>query len=123
MARLNNDIVKLTLDNTDFRRVILTQQHSQLVVMSIEPGDEIGEETHAVDQILVFVAGEGRAVLDGQESRVVAGHLVEVPAGTRHNFINTGTEPLKLYTIYAPPEEAPGTVHKTKAEAEAQHGH
>lgn len=119
MQNFNRNIADLAMQNSDFRRVILTQKHSQLVVMSIEPGDEIGEETHEVDQILVFVAGEGEAVLNGQKSRVEANHFVEVPAGTRHNFINTGSEPLKLYTIYAPPEEEPGTVHRTKADADA----
>jgi hypothetical protein len=83
----------------DFRREILTNQHSQLVLMSIEPGDEIGEETHDVDRILAFVTG------------------------TRHNVINTGNRPLKLYTIYSPPEESPGTLHRTKAEALAAEHH
>lgn len=118
-TKFNEDIQKLTRENTDFRRVVLTNKHSQLVLMSIEPGDEIGEETHEVDQVLVFVDGEGEAVLSGKTSKVAAGHLVEVPARTKHNFINTGRKPLKLYTIYAPPEEEPGTVHRTKAEAEA----
>lgn len=118
-TKFNKDILKLTRENTDFRRVVLTNKHSQLVLMSIEPGDEIGEETHEVDQMLVFVEGEGEAVLSGQKSKVAAGHLVEVPAGTKHNFINSGSQALKLYTIYAPPEEEPGLVHKTKAEADA----
>lgn len=119
MADFNRDIATMAMKNTDFRRVVLTQKHSQLVLMSVEPGDEIGEETHKVDQILVFVDGEGQAVLDGKKSKVKANSLVEVPAGTLHNFINTGDTPLKLYTIYAPPEEEPDTVHKTKAEADA----
>jgi mannose-6-phosphate isomerase-like protein (cupin superfamily) len=119
MADFNRDIASMAMKNTDFRRVVLTQKHSQLVLMSVEPGDEIGEETHEVDQILVFVDGEGQAVLDGKTSKVKANSLVEVPAGTLHNFINTGDTPLKLYTIYAPPEEEPDTVHKTKAEADA----
>lgn len=119
MAKFNQDIVQLTKDNTDFRRVVLTGQNSQLVLMSIQPGEDIGEETHHVDQVLVFVAGTGEAVLNGEKSAVSANRLVVVPAGTRHNFINTGDEPLKLYTIYAPPEEPDGLVHKTKAEAEA----
>ena len=124
MATYNVDIAALTLGNSDFRREIKTEAHSQLVLMSIEPGDEIGEETHHVDQILVFLAGSGQAVLNGEKSAVKANSLVIVPAGTRHNFINTGKEPLKLYTVYAPPEEAPGTLHRTKAEAdEAEHEH
>lgn len=119
MPKFNQDIVALAQANTDFRREILTNKHSQLVLMHIEPGDEIGEETHEVDQILFFVSGTGEAILDGERSPVKANSLVEVPAGTLHNFVNTGSEPLKLFTIYAPPEEEPGTVHRNKAEAEA----
>ena len=119
----NDDIVKRTLENTDFRREILTNEHSQLVLMSIEPGDDVGEETHEVDQILVFVQGEGESILDGKRGRIGEGTLVSVPAGTLHNFVNIGSTPLKLYTIYAPPEEAPGTLHRTKAEAEEAEGH
>lgn len=118
--QLNEDIVAHALRNTDFRREILTNEHSQIVLMSVEPGDEIGEETHEVDQILMFVAGNGEAVMDGRNRRKVkANSLVVVPAGTLHNFINTGSEPLKLFTVYAPPEEEPGTLHRTKAEADA----
>lgn len=116
---LNEDIVAHAKRNTDFRREILTNEHSQIVLMSVESGDDIGEETHEVDQILYFVSGTGRCVLDGKRERdVKEGSLVVVPAGTLHNFINTGQEPLKLFTVYAPPEEEPGVVHKTKAEAE-----
>lgn len=119
MKNFQQDIVALTKENNNFRREIATNEHSQLVLMSIEPGDEIGEETHDVDQILVFVQGTGEAVLNGARSGVVTNQLVIVPAGTLHNFINTGNEPLKLYTVYSPPEEEPGTIHKDKAEAEA----
>jgi len=120
----NQDIVALTLQNTDFRREILTGEHSQLVLMSIEPGSEIGAETHHVDQVLMFVAGRGEAVLDGRKSPVKANSVVVVPAGTEHNFLNTGDIPLKLWTVYAPPEEAPGTLHRTKADAgAAEHDH
>ena len=86
--------------------------------MSIPPGGEIGSEVHKdVDQVLVFVQGEGQAILDGEKSAVSVDRLVHVPAGTLHNFVNTGKTDLRLYTIYAPPEHAPGTIHKTKAEA------
>ncbi len=119
MPIINQDIVTLTLENTDFRREIFTNEHSQVVVMSVEPGEDVGEETHDVDQVLVFVAGEGQSVLDGERGSIRPGTLVSVPAGTLHNFVNTGQEPLKLYTIYAPPEEEPGTLHRTKAEAVA----
>ena len=121
--QFNRNVAELALNNTDFRREIYTDDKTQLVLMSIEPGDDIGEEVHKVDQVLVFVAGDGKAVLNGQESEVHADHLVIVPAGTRHNFVNTGEEQLKLYTLYSPPEEEPGTVHRTKAEAEAAEHH
>ena len=123
MPIANQDILRQTLENTDFRREILTNEHSQVVLMSVEPGDDVGEETHEVDQLLVFVAGEGESVLNGQKGRIGPNSMVSVPAGTLHNFINTGGEPLKLYTIYAPPEEEPGTLHRTKAEAEEAEGH
>jgi mannose-6-phosphate isomerase-like protein (cupin superfamily) len=117
MAFFNQDIVTLARSSTDFRREILTQSSSQVVIMSVEPGDDVGEETHGVDQLLFFIDGRADAILNGERSTVVAGSLVAVPAGTRHNFINTGPDPLKLFTIYAPPEEEPGTLHRTKAEA------
>jgi mannose-6-phosphate isomerase-like protein (cupin superfamily) len=119
MPKFNDNIRKLAKECTDFRREILTNQHSQVVLMSVQPGDDIGEETHDVDQVLVFVEGRGEAYLNGEKGIVEEGSLVAVPAGTLHNFVNTGTQPLKLYTIYSPPEEAPGTLHRTKAEAVA----
>lgn len=120
----SQDIVAEAKSNTFFRKELVTNEHSQLVLMSVEPGDDIGEEVHdEVDQMLVFVDGTGEAVLDGQRRPVQADALVIVPAGTRHNFINTGSTPLKLFTIYSPPEEAPGTVHETKADAVAAQGH
>lgn len=115
----NKNIAELALNGTDFRRVVYTDKKLQVVIMSVEPGDDIGEETHKVDQALCFVAGEGKAIVGGEEGEVAADSLVIVPAGTLHNFVNTGDEPLKLYTIYAPPEEEPDTVHRTKADAEA----
>jgi mannose-6-phosphate isomerase-like protein (cupin superfamily) len=117
----NEDIVKKAKANTNFRAVLSTGPNAQVVVMSIPPGGDIGEETHSdVDQILVFVGGEGQAVLDGKKSAVGPDRLVHVPAGTRHNFINTGKTDLRLYTIYAPPEHKPGIVRKTKADAMAR---
>ncbi len=116
----NEDIVKATRANTYFRQVLATGPHSQVVVMSIPPGGDIGEEVHAdVDQVLVFVEGEGQAILDGEVGKVAVDRLVHVPAGTRHNFVNTGKTDLRLYTVYAPPEHKPGTIHRTKAEAAA----
>ena len=118
----NEDIVSRAKANSYFREVLSTGPNSQVVVMSIPPGGDIGSEVHPdVDQVLVFVQGEGEAILDGEKSVVSVDRLVHVPAGTRHNFVNTGKTDLRLYTIYAPPEHAPGTIHKTKAEAVAAH--
>lgn len=105
--------------SADFRRVLWTGAHTQLVVMTIPPGGEIGEEVHEVDQILTFVSGTGEARVDGERKPVVQGDLVAVPAGTKHNFVNTGPNPLVLYTVYGPPEHADRVVHRTKQEAEA----
>jgi mannose-6-phosphate isomerase-like protein (cupin superfamily) len=103
----------------DFRRVLWTGEHSQLVVMTIPPGGEIGEEVHPdTDQILTFVSGTGQAIVSGSEKNVASGDLVVVPAGLKHNFVNTGPNPLILYTVYGPPEHAEGAVHKTKEEAD-----
>jgi mannose-6-phosphate isomerase-like protein (cupin superfamily) len=115
-------IVELARRNEAFRREIVTGDHSQVVVMTIPAGGEIGEEVHDVDQLLVFVEGEGEAVLDGVTSPFEAGQLVFVRAGTRHNFRNTAARPLRLVTVYAPPEHPPGTVHRTKEEADAAEG-
>nr|KEO85316.1 cupin [Georgenia sp. SUBG003] len=105
----------------DFRRVLWTGEHSQLVIMTIQPGGEIGEETHPDnDQILSFVSGSGKAVIEGEEQFVAAGDIVAVPAGTRHNFVNVGPSPLVLYTIYGPAHHAEGAVHATKEEADAK---
>jgi mannose-6-phosphate isomerase-like protein (cupin superfamily) len=103
----------------DFRRVLWTGKHSQLVIMTIPPGDEIGEEVHEVDQILTFVSGVGEAIVSGEKRKVAQGDLVVVPAGRKHNFVNAGPNPLVLYTMYAPPEHADGAVHRTKEEADA----
>ncbi len=112
-------IADMARDNENFRKVLFTNSYSQVVLMSIQPGDEIGLETHDVDQILYFVDGEARAVVDGEEHFVEPGDIVDVPAGSEHNFINTGSEELKLFTVYAPPEHPEGTIHATKAEAMA----
>lgn len=107
-----------TLENEDFRRVLYTAKNSQLVLMSLRANEEIGEETHELDQFIRVEAGEGLAVLDGVAHRLSDGSAVIIPAGTKHNVINVSdTEELKLYTIYSPPEHRDGTVHKTKSEA------
>lgn len=114
------DIVTAARDNDAFRREVQTGEHEQVVVMAIPPGGEIGSEVHAdTDQVLIFVDGQGEADLDGESSSVGQDQLVFVRAGVRHNFRNTGERPLRLITIYAPPEHPPGTVHRTKAEADA----
>lgn len=121
----NEDIVGLATRNRWFREVVATGPHAQVVVMSIPPGGEIGEEVHeGVDQVLAFVEGEGAVFMDGERSTVGPDRLVLVPSGTRHNVVNVGASSLQLYTVYAPPQHAPGTVHKTKAEADAdEHDH
>lgn len=119
------EIVDFARHNDEFRRVVTTGATMQIVVMTIPPGEEIGEETHPdTDQMLFFIEGEGESVIEGERSPLAAGHLVFVPAGTLHNFINTGDRPWRLVSAYAPPEHPPGTVHATRAEAEAaEHGH
>jgi mannose-6-phosphate isomerase-like protein (cupin superfamily) len=114
-----NSIIKLASENTNFRQVIYTGKYSQMVLMSIPSGEEIGEETHeTVDQILFFASGIGEAIVGGKTSAIGKDDAVFVPAGTKHNFINTGSTDLKIYTIYSPPNHPEGTVHKNKAEAE-----
>lgn len=113
------DIGKLTLDNINFRTVLYTAKHCQLVVMHLNPGEDIGEEIHELDQFIRIEAGTGQAVLDGVTHAIAAEYAVVIPAGTKHNIINTSTEPMKLYTLYAPPEHRHDVVHATKADAQA----
>jgi mannose-6-phosphate isomerase-like protein (cupin superfamily) len=113
-------IATVAEQSDDFRRVLWTGEHTQLVIMTIPPGGEIGEEVHeGIDQILTFVSGTGEARVSGRTRKVAAGDLVVVPAGKKHNFVNTGPNPLVLYTVYGPPEHADGAVHRTKEEADA----
>jgi len=113
------NIVQETQTNTDFRRVLFTGTRSQLVIMNILPGGEVGDEVHTyTEQTLFFLSGIGKAILNGKESPIVAGDVVVVTPGTEHNFINTGTVPLKIYTIYAPPNHIDGTIETTKADAD-----
>jgi mannose-6-phosphate isomerase-like protein (cupin superfamily) len=122
--RTSVDIARAARENDAFRREVMTGEHEQVVVMTIPPGDEIGEEVHGdTDQVLAFVAGTGEARLDDVSSPVGPNDLVFVRAGTKHNFVNTGDEPLRLITIYAPPEHEPGTVHQTREEADAAEHH
>ena len=119
-----NNLEQATLDNSDFRRVLYTGKHSQLVLMNLKPGEEIGEEIHTLDQFFRFEKGTGKVIIDDVEHEVKDGSAVIVPAGAKHNVINTSTsDDLKLYTIYSPPEHKDGTVRATKAEALAEEEH
>src|SRR3954453_19993331 len=111
-------IATVAEESADFRRVLWTGKHTQLVIMTIPAGGEIGEEVHEVDQILTFVSGTGEARVSGNTRKVAQGDLVVVPAGTKHDFLNTGQNPLILYTVYGPPEHADGAVHETKEQAD-----
>ena len=116
------NIEQLTLDNTDFRRVLYTGKHLQLVLMTLQPGDDIGEEVHdGHDQFFRIESGKGEVLLDGTRHPVQDDDAVIVPAGARHNVTNTGDAPLKLYTLYAPPEHKDGVIHPTKADASEEH--
>jgi len=117
------DIEGLAVKNDEFRRVLYTAKHCQLVVMALKPKEEIGAEVHHLDQFFRVEEGSGEAVLDGVRTAIQAGFAVVVPAGTNHNIINTGSVPLKLYTLYAPPNHRDGVVHHTRADAEADTEH
>ena len=118
MSHITNIIIE-TEKNTNFRKVLFTGQKSQLVVMNIPVGGEIGEETHEhVEQTLFFMRGKGKAILEGRETEICAGDVVIVTPGTKHNFTNTGTESLLVYTVYAPANHIDGRIHQTKAEAD-----
>ena len=122
MRGYHDNIEQQTLDNGDFRRVLYTGKHLQLVLMTLQPGDEIGAETHdGIDQFFRFEEGEGTVDLGDEQVAVGDGSAVVVPSGVRHNVRNTGDVPLKLYSIYGPPEHLDGIVQSTKAEADARH--
>ena len=117
------NIEKLSLENENFRKVLYTDKNSQLVLMSLLAGEEIGEEVHDVDQFLRVEQGTGAAILSDIPHDIVGGSVIIVPAGTSHNVINTGSNPMKLYTLYMPPHHRDGVIHKTRAEAEADTEH
>jgi len=117
------DIEALAIKNEYFRQVLYTAKHCQLVVMALKPAEEIGAEVHKLDQFFRVEEGSGEAVLDGVRSPIQSGFAVVVPAGTNHNIINTGSVPLKLYTLYSPPNHRDGVVHRTRADAEADNEH
>lgn len=118
-----HDIEDLATRNEDFRQVIYTALHCQLVLMSLKPGEDIGAEVHKLDQFFRVEEGDGEAVLDGVRSPIRAGFAVLVPAGTKHNIVNTGKAALKLYTLYAPPNHRDGVVHHDRAGADADDEH
>jgi len=111
------DIEKATKENNNFRQVLYTGKNSQLVVMRLKPGEEIGEETHSLDQFIRLEKGRGRVIMDGAEKEIKEDYAVVIPAGAKHNIINDGEKEMKLYTIYSPPEHKDGVIHKTKEEA------
>lgn len=117
-----DDIEQLTEENTDFRRVLYTGKHLQLVLMALAPGEEIGEEVHEDrDQFFRIEEGEGAVIIDGKRHAIRDDDAIVVPAGARHNVVNTGKESLKLYTLYGPPEHRDGVVHRRKADVTEEH--
>ena len=117
------NIEDIAVENDAFRRVLYTAKNCQLVVMALKSKEEIGMEVHQLDQFFRVEEGTGEAVLDGVRTAISAGFAVLVPAGANHNIINTGSVPLKLYTLYAPPNHLDGVVHRTRDEAEADNEH
>jgi len=113
------NIEKLSLENDNFREVLYTNKNSQLVLMSLKPGEEIGEEVHNVDQFLRIESGSGEAILNDISHSIGDGSAILVPAGAKHNIINRGDTSMKLYTVYTPPEHKDKTIHATKEDAEA----
>ena len=117
------NIEGLAVNNDKFRQVLYTAKNSQLVLMSLKPQEDIGAEIHKVDQFFRVEEGSGEAVLNGARTPIQAGFAVLVPAGVNHNIVNTGTVPLKLYTLYAPPNHRDGVIHKSRADAEGDTEH
>ena len=117
------NIEDITVKNEDFRQVLYTASNCQLVVMALKPKEEIGMEAHKPDHFFRVEEGSGEAVIDGVRTAIRAGFAIIIPGGTNHNIINTGTVPMKLYTIYSPPNHRDGIVHHTREDAEADHEH
>ncbi|HEX8484056.1 cupin domain-containing protein [Sphingomonas sp.] len=119
MAIFNKDMVQLATANDFFQKEVYLDSNVQIVLMTIPAGEDIGMETHRADQTTFFVAGEGQAIVDGHRTKVTPNHMIVIPKGAEHNIVNKGTEPLRLFSVYAPPAEPAGVAHRTKAEAEA----
>lgn len=117
------NIEQLSIENENFRKVLYTDKNSQLVLMSLHAGEDIGMEVHDVDQFFRVEKGSGTAILNGISHDISDGSVIVIPAGTEHNIINSGSESMKLYTLYMPPHHKDGVVHATKAEAEADSEH
>jgi mannose-6-phosphate isomerase-like protein (cupin superfamily) len=117
------NIEEITAENNDFRQVLYTAKNCQLVIMALKPKEEIGMEVHKLDQFFRVEAGTGEAILDGVHTTIKAGFAVLVPAGASHNIVNTGSVPLKLYTLYAPPNHRDGVIQKTRSSAEKDDEH
>lgn len=115
------NIEEETIANTDYRRVLYTARHSQLVLMCLKPGEEIGEEVHELDQFIRVEQGRGEVILNGEAQTLSSDWAVVIPEGVRHNVRNIGEEDLKLYSIYSPPEHRDGVVHPTKADEKEEH--
>ncbi|KAL8648933.1 MAG: hypothetical protein Q9210_004697 [Variospora velana] len=120
MQYFPNMVNAMPSESAEFRRVLWTGLYSQVVLMTVPVGGDIGDEVHTVDQALTFTSGVGKATINGKDQDVKAGDLMVVPAGTQHQFVNTGPTPLILYTIYSPAEHDPRTVHKTKEEGDEE---
>lgn len=118
MTVFNKDMAKLAGENDYFQKEVYLDHRMQVVLMSLQPGEEIGMETHRADQSTFFVAGHGQAIIDGEKTSVSANHMIVIPQGAEHNIVNKGTEPLKLFSVYAPPAEPHGIAARTKADAE-----
>ena len=117
-----SNIEEETLKNSNYRKVLFTAKNSQLVLMSLKPGEDIGSEVHDLDQFFRFESGTGKAIINGTSHKVSNGDAVVIPQGARHNIVNTSkTEDLKLYSIYSPPQHKKGTIHKTKADEKEEH--
>ena len=121
MKGLILNIEKETIENNNYRKDLYTSHYSQLVIMAIKPGDEIGAEVHGLDQFIRIEQGSGVAVLDGVETPIEDDFAIVIPAGVEHNVINTGTEVMKLYTVYSPPEHKHNTLQPTKADEQEEH--
>ena len=119
MAVFNKDLIEAARKNDFFQKEVYLDRNVQIVLMHLKPGEEIGEETHPADQTTFFVSGEGQAVVDGSKTKVTENRLIVIPKGAKHNIINKGSGPLKLFSIYAPPAEPAGVKFKTKEQAEA----